>query len=78
MSTVQQFTEDLVAIVPDFDMPIRVNVVGNDEDLHIIDIVVNPSDGIVRVMVESGEDVTVDPPVQPAEVAQPFATQAED
>lgn len=75
MSTVQQFTEDLVAIVPDFDMPIRVNVVGNDDDLHIIDIVVNPSDGVVRIMVESGEEVTVDPPVQPA---PPVASPTED
>jgi len=76
VSTVQQFTEDLVAIVPDFDMPIRVNVVGNDDDLHIIDITVNPSDGVVRVIVESGEEVTVDPPVQPAE--QTVASRTED
>lgn len=76
MSTVGQLTEDLVAIVPDFDMPVRVNVVGDDTDLHVIDIVVNPSDGMVRIIVESGEEVTVDPPVGPAE--QPVAPRAED
>lgn len=76
MSTVLQLTEDLVAVVPDFDMPLRVNVVGDDEDLHVIDITVNPSDGVVRIIVESGEDVTADPPVGPAE--RPLAQRDED
>lgn len=67
MSTVLQLTEDLVAVVPDFDMPLRVNVVGNDEDLHVIDVTVNPADGVVRLIVESGEEVTADLPVGPAE-----------
>lgn len=64
MSTSGQLVDDIYAVVPDLDMPVRVSVVGDDTDLHIIDIVVNP-DGIVRIMVESGEDVTVDPPVAP-------------
>lgn len=76
MSTAGQLVDDINAIVPDLDMPIRVNVVGSDDDLHIIDITVNPSDGIIRVIVESGEEVTVDPPVGPAE--QPVAPRAED
>lgn len=62
MSTAGQLIEDITAIVPDVDMPIRVNVFGDDEDLHIIDITVSP-DGVVRIIVESGETVTVDPPV---------------
>lgn len=65
MSTSGQLVDDVYAVVPDLDMPIRVNVVGDDTDLHIIDIVVNP-DGIVRIMVESGEEDTVDPPVAPS------------
>ena len=65
MSTAGQLIEDITAIVPDADMPIRVNVVGDDTDLHVIDIVVDPGDGIVRIMVESGEEATVDPPVAP-------------
>lgn len=75
MSTAGDLVDDISAIIPDMDMPIRVNVVGDDTDLHIIDIVVNPSDGIVRIMVESGEEVTVDPPVQPA---PPVAPPTED
>lgn len=63
MSTVLQLTEDLIASVPDFDMPVRVNVVGDDADLHITDIVVNPSDGVVRIIVEDIGEVE--------EVAQP-------
>lgn len=76
MSTAGQLVDDINAIVPDLDMPIRVNVVGSDDDLHIIDIIVNPSDGIVRIMVETGEEITVDPPVGPAD--PPVAPRAED
>lgn len=66
MSTSGQLVDDIYAVVPDLDMPIRVSVVGDDTDLHVIDIVVNPSDGIVRIIVESGEEATVDPPVAPS------------
>lgn len=73
MSTAEQFIQDIMAMVPDPEMPIRVNVVGDDTDLHITDIVVNPSDGVVRIIVEDlGEEAVVpeaptqpDPPVAP-------------
>jgi len=57
VSTAGELIEDLHAVVIDLDMSVRVSVVGNDEDLHIIDIVVNPSDGVVRLIAETGEDV---------------------
>lgn len=66
MSTIQQFIEDLVAVVADFDSPIRVNVSGDDTDLHVTDITVSP-DGVVRIIAQSDE---IDLPIE-AEVAGP-------